>query len=716
MDSMSLGIKLYKGCMTLTLLIIGTVGCDQVWNNPHEADALEEKIGYSSFSEPPKTLDPAKSYSADEIRFTGQIYEPLLQYNYLKRPYTLVPLIATELPLVKYTDAQGGLLAAETTADQIAFSLYDLTLKSKIYYYPHPAFAKKQDGQFDYQSVKESELESIESLDEFPITSTRELIAEDYIYEIKRLADPRVSSPIYGLMSQYIVGMKEFHDQVLTLMKKNMPIDLRKLEISGVKSIDAHHLQIKLHGKYPQFSYWLAMPFFSPVPWEVDQFYSQPGMGEHNLTLGWFPVGTGPYYLAENNPNQRMVLRENPFYRDDFFPAFSDDPDDLTKGYLKDAGKKLPLIHTFIYSLEKESIPRWNKFLQGYYDSSAIGSDSFDQAIHIDTKGAPDLTPELKELGIQLQTVVSPSIFYMGFNMLDPVVGGNVEKNRKLRQAISAVIDFDEYIAIFDNGRGLAAQGPIPPGIFGYGEDKNPITHLTLIQAKQLLKEAGYPNGRDERTGQPLLLNYDVPSSSGPDDKARFDWMRKQFAKLGIELNVRGTEYNRFQEKMRTGGAQIFMWGWNADYPDPENFLFLLYGPNGKVKLGGENAANYANSEFDALFDQMKNSPNSEERRATIKRMIDIVRQDAPWVFGVFPKDYVLDHQWMSPVKLNVIANNTLKYVNLDAQRRDQLIKQWNKPRVWPIVLILGMFLLLLLPVFISFVRRERSAIKKGVK
>lgn len=710
---MRIRIKHFKQAIALSLLISGMIGCDQVWNNPHESGTEGEKIGYSSFSAPPKTLDPAKSYSADEIRFTAQIYEPLLQYNYFKRPYTLQPLTATSFPKIDYLNNKGELIPENAPENQVAFSRYDINIKPKIYYYPHPAFAREQNGQFDYHSIEESVLESIDSLDDFPITSTRELIADDYIYEIKRLADPRVASPIYGVMSQYILGMKEFHDQILDLMKKNSAIDLRNLEITGVTKIDAHHFQITLKGKYPQFSYWLAMVFFAPVPWEVDRFYSQAGLGEHNLTIGWFPVGTGPYYLSENNPNHRMVLKENPFYQRDYFPTMSDDPNDLKKGYLINAGKKLPLVRKFVFSLEKESIPRWNKFLQGYYDSSAIGSDSFDQAIRIDKNGDPDITPELKDHGIRLETVVSPSIFYMGFNMMDPVVGGSSEKSKKLRQAISAVIDFEEYIAIFDNGRGLAAQGPIPPGIFGYGDDKNPVTHLTIEQAKQLLSEAGYPNGRDLISGQPLLLNYDVPSSSGPDDKARFDWMRKQFAKLGIELNIRSTEYNRFQENMRTGTEQIFMWGWNADYPDPENFLFLLYGPNGKVKFGGENAANYNNESFNQLFEKMKNMQNSDERAAIIQKMIDIVRQDAPWVFGVFPKDYVLDHQWMSPVKTNVIANNTLKFVNIDASLRAKLITQWNQPRILPIMMMIGLLLLLLIPVFFSYIRREHTAIKK---
>ena len=83
---------------------------------------------------------------------------------------------------------------------------------------------------------------------------------------------------------------------------------------------------------------------------------------------------------------------------------------------------------------------------------------------------------------------------------------------------------------------------------------------------------------------------------------------------------IRSTDYNRFQDKMRSGTAQIFQWGWNADYPDPENFLFLFYGPNAKALHRGENASNYRNPEFDALFERMRAMPNSAERQAIIDR------------------------------------------------------------------------------------------------
>jgi oligopeptide transport system substrate-binding protein len=188
--------------------------------------------------------------------------------------------------------------------------------------------------------------------------------------------------------------------------------------------LDSQTLRIRLEGKYPQFQYWLAMPFFAPMPWEADVFYAQPGLAERNITLDWYPVGTGPYMLSENDPNLRMVLERNPNFHGETYPS-EGMPEDRDSGILNDAGQPIPLVDRAIYSLEKEDIPRWTKFLQGYYDASGISSDAFDQAIQIDASGEPILTEVMRERGISLLTSVEPSIFYIGFNMLDPVIGGD---------------------------------------------------------------------------------------------------------------------------------------------------------------------------------------------------------------------------------------------------------------------------------------------------
>jgi ABC-type oligopeptide transport system substrate-binding subunit len=289
-----------------------------------------------------------------------------------------------------------------------------------------------------------------------------------------------------------------------------------------------------------------------------------------------------------------------------------------------------------------------------------------------------------------------------------------------LRLAISIAIDQEEYISIFLNGRGIAAQSPIPPGIFGYREGAagvNPEMYdwvdgkpkrKSIDEARRLLAEAGYPNGRDANTGEPLVINLDT-TLSGVGDKSRIDWLNKQFRKIDLQLVARNTDYNRFQEKLLKGNAQLFYFGWNADYPDPENFLFLLAGPQSKVKNQGENAANYASAEFDALFEQMRTMDNGPARQAIIDRMLAVSRHDAPWIWGFHPKDYILAHRWLTNRKPGKVGYNTLKYQRVDAALRDRLRAEWNHPVLWPAGLTILLLAALALPAAIAYRRRERG-------
>jgi ABC-type transport system substrate-binding protein len=163
-------------------------------------------------------------------------------------------------------------------------------------------------------------------------------------------------------------------------------------------------------------------------------------MAEKNISLDWYPLGSGPYMLTVNNPNRQMVLERNPYYQGETYPA-EGEPGDRENGLLADAGKSLPFIDRVVFSLEKEQIPYWNKFLQGYYDASGIASDTFDQAVQSSGQGDVTLSPEMAQRGIRLQTSLATSVFYLGFNMLDPVVGGVDERTRKLRLAISIAVD-----------------------------------------------------------------------------------------------------------------------------------------------------------------------------------------------------------------------------------------------------------------------------------
>src|SRR5262245_23393571 len=306
----------FEGLLLLFTLAL-LAGCGDAWNDPYPASDRGKNTLYSAFVERPKHLDPVQSYSEDEAVFNAQIYEPPLQYQYLKRPYELVPLTAESVPKPVYLDADGNAVSGDSPS--VAFSAYEIHIKPGIRYQPHPAFARDRSGALRYANLTRADLQRIWTLADFAETDTRELTAEDYVYQIKRLAHPRLHSPIFGLMSEYIVGLKDLaaalqatDRELAATDRKETWLDLSRYPLSGVEVVDRYTYRIKLKGQYPQFRYWLAMPFFAPVPIEVDRFYWQPGMAEKNLTLDWYPVGTGPYMLVENDPNARMVLARNP--------------------------------------------------------------------------------------------------------------------------------------------------------------------------------------------------------------------------------------------------------------------------------------------------------------------------------------------------------------------------------------------------------------------
>lgn len=707
-------------------ILMGACTRDAV-NSPYEGDAAGRNVLYTAFAQrSPKYLDPASSYSVDETPFTYSIYDPLYQYEYLERPYKLIPKAAALVAVPAYFDKNGGRLPDDAPGESVSYSLYDIPIKKGVLFQPHPAFARDAEGRYDYWPLKSGELEGKYGIPDFAKTGTRELTAQDYVYAFRRLASPRVVSPAFSVLAEHIAGMRDYGarlKQINATNDKNTWLDLRDEGFDGVQALDAHTLRIKVLGKYPQFKYWLAMTFTAPIPWEVDRFYSQSGMAEHNLSLNTWPVGTGPYMLVESITNRRHVLARNPNFRGDPYPC-TGAPGDAAAGLLADCGKPTPFIDRIVMSLEKESVPLMGKFLQGYYDIPEAGGSSYGVAMQVAAGDSAEKAALYKDHGLQLLTSTEAQIYYFGFNWLDPVVGkGDTpqqqEKNRKLRQAISIAFDWEQYVSIFLNGQAQVAQGPIPPGVPGYQElpagmnksvyvsEHGQAVRRPLDEARRLLAEAGYPDGRDAATGQPLVLHFD--SAGGLGSNATLDWMRRQLRALNIELEVRATDYNRFQEKMSRGSTQMFMWGWVADYPDAENFLFLLYGPNAKAAKGGENASNYENPEFDRLFEQMRFLDDGPEKDAVIHKMASIVQADMPWMFGYFPKSGGAYQAWVRNAKPTQMVRNTLQYYRIEPGMREAGIRAWNRPVWWPLWLLGALLLVAIYPAYRVLRRRERQ-------
>jgi ABC-type transport system substrate-binding protein len=697
-------------------------GCGEPpWNNPHPPGPEGKMVYYSVMTPaPPKHLDPAISYASDESLYIMQIYHPPMGYHFLKRPYELVPLAAEDFPGVTFLDDAGNVVAEDDEA--LAFTRYTITIRRDERYQPHPAFARDAAGNPLYLFDRAADGARYRQIPDFPRTGHRPVKANDYVYGIKRLADPLNGSPMLGFMSQYIVGMKAFSERLVAVERDGW-LNLDDFPMEGLEVIDDNTFTITIMGRYPQFVYWLAMHFFSPIAPEVDRFYHNPGFAERNLTLDWWPVGSGPYMMVENNPNSAIVLERNPYYREDYFPT-EGEPGDAEQGRLADAGRRIPFVDRAVYRLEKEVLPLWTKFLQGYYDRSGEvhgnTNSVFDQAFVVGPDGV-QMSEDVADHGITMSPDVKPGIYYYGFNMKDPVVGGYTEEKRKLRRALQIAFRTEDYLNIFYKGNGIVAHTLIPPGIPGHLEGEagiNPYifdwvdgeaVRKPIETARQLLAEAGYPNGRDARTGEPLKIFIDVQSQA--IGSTSMNWIDRVFSEIGVQVEFRPADWNRTREKLLTGNTQIYSHGWLADYPDPENFLFLLYGPESPLvcKCDGANNSNYANPEYDELFRRVRVLPPGEERDTLVARMVELFRRDAVWLYVYYPKDIYLNNSWVYNAKRHGISKATLKYLRIDSEERARKREAWNQPITWPLWVGVAAVVGLLLPGVLAYRRRQNA-------
>jgi len=712
-------------------------------NAPYPSDESSQKVYYLPITFEPTHLDPALGYS--EGYFLEQIYEPVFQYHYLKRPFMLEPLTCREMPVAQYFDKEGKPLPADADIEQIARVTYEIRLKKGIRYHPHPCFAKTPDGEYAYRALKPEDLRGIHTIDDFPLKDTRELVAADYVHQVKRLCIPNFIKPcpILAAIEKYIDGMEEFGEAlqkdlaairtqreqelgaayIQEINEREDPIllDLDKHPFPGIEVVDRYTFRIHLSRLYPQILYWMAMHFFAPVPPEATAFYNQSVLIAKNITLDRYPVGTGPFQLDTYRPNETTTLVRNPDYHEDYYPD-EGDPGDREKGLLDAAGQRLPILDKVVYLREREAVPTWIKFIQGYYDVSAIDSANIDQGVRFSgSLETAEVGEELRQRGIKLRSKKSLGLRQFSFNMMDPVVGGYSEKQRKLRRAITIAMDTEEFVQIFHNGLGAELHGPVPQGIFGYqggregmnpyvfdwDEKRNRPVRKSIDHARKLLAEAGYPEGTGP-DGKQLVLYYDNFKTGGAAD-AELRWLSRQFAKLNIAVVNRTTDYSSFANRAEKGEIQMCKSGWMCDYPDPENYLMLVYGPNGVVKHDGSNQINYENEEFDRLHRKMLAMPNTPERFELIKQMHAVLHRDQPSFSYSQGASFHLAHRWIRNAKVHPLAKNHTKYIDIDVKDREAYRQKYNRPVRWPIYGFVGLLLALALPALFRRLRKDES-------
>jgi ABC-type oligopeptide transport system substrate-binding subunit len=616
------------------LATLAAAGCS---NNPHAAperltrdDGTPWRTLYRAWDDP-RSLDPQVTYDEVSHRITSLVYDTLLQYAPFEEKAVLEPCLAAEMP--RREEHPDGSVT------------YHCAIQPGLRFHDDPCF---------------------------PGGKGRELVAEDFHYTFLRIADPKVECPIASTLAKHVKGL----DAAYHAAEKSGTFDYGQ-RLPGLEVTGRYTFRIHLTSAYPQIKYWLAYGFTAPVAREAVEYYD--GATRDGVARPLFrfkPVGTGPFALDEWKRGRIIRLVRNPGYAATRFPQGGWPAEDEAR-LRPFAGSRLPMSDEIQFLPIREAIPIWTLFKQGYLDASGLSKDVFGAVI----TGAGDLDGRYRARGIELKRDVETATWYIMFNMDDPVIGGN----RKLRQALSKVFDAATMHRVFFNGIWQETAQFVPPGIEGHDPALvNPYRQTDVAAARELVAEAGYPGGTDPKTGRPLELALDVTADDALSRQLA-EYQQGQFQQLGIRVVIRENTFASMQERQQNGGYQMVIAGWSADYPDPENFFFLLYGPN--VPPKGYNQSRYRNPEFDRLFERMATLEDGPERREIIGKMNAILAEDCVVAPLSTPARYALYQPWARPVVRNTVVAKMggAKYSVVDPAAREVARRELNRRPWWPL-------------------------------
>ncbi|MEO8344537.1 MAG: ABC transporter substrate-binding protein [Betaproteobacteria bacterium] len=554
------------------------------------------------------SFDPAFASDAASDDVIACIHEAMLDYDYLVRPVKLVARTLEALPLVE----EGG-------------KVYTMKVKKGIFFTPDPAFKGKP----------------------------RELTAADHAYGLKRILDPKVQSPWLWMLEGKIVGADDVRDKAIKSGKFDYDAPM-----AGITIVDRYTLKIRLNVADLRFLYVLAVPNTAAMAREVVEAYG--------ADIGAHPVGTGPFMLGQYKRSSRIELVANPGYREVTYAPTGPIPPTSEAAAAALKGKRLPRLARIDINIIEEGQGRWLAFLNREVDYLAIlPVNLIDQAL-INGRLKPDLAAK----GIVHQVLVRPSVVFTYFNMEDPVVGGYEPARIALRRAIGMAYNNDEAIRVLYAGRALPANGPIPPDIAGYNPKlKTNAQIFDPAASRALLDKFGYKDRdgdgfRETPEGKPLTIERWSPPTSVA--RERDELWKKNLDVIGIRVTFKYDKLPELRKMGRQGRLPVRDDGWNADYPDAENFMQLLYGPS----VGQANYSRFNLPEFNKLFDDARRLPDSPERTRLFDRMTELVVAYSPWRVRVNDIEDTLAHAWVRSYVPHPMRSVGWMYMDVDEEMR----------------------------------------------
>ena len=557
-------------------------------------------------------FDPVRSVNYYSGVILDAIGEPLLTYDYLARPAKLVPGVAEAMPEV--TD-EG--------------KTYTFRLRKNVFFAPDAAFGNKK----------------------------RELTAADFVYSFKRFLDPKFRSQWRFMYDGKIVGLNELSKAA----EKSGHFDYEK-PIEGLQALDRYTLRIKLTRTDYNFPYVLAMASSMPVAREVVDYYGDR-LSEH-------PVGTNAYMLAEYRRGHRTVLDANPNYRG-FIWDFTGNPGDaIDQQIVKEMkGKQMPQISRVELSVIEETQSRLLAFLDRQMDYADML-----QSVAESWRDGDGVKPELAARNIRRQDVIEPEITYYYFNFRDPLVGGFSKEKIALRRAMIMAHDIKAELHVSRKDLGVINEMPIPRGVVGFNPDYRTANPYNPDAANKLLDKFGFKRGADgwrsNPDGSPLVITL----SSEPESRYRDqeDLWIKSLERIGIRMQVKT---QNFAENLKAAKlCQLQMWGsaWMADYPDGDNFLSLLYGPNS----GQSNNGCYDSPTYNKLYELSIKLPDSPKRNKLYELMTRQMEYDGAWRLGVSRVRSALIHPWAIGYRKHPVMHAEWKYMDIDIDARNKALAQ----------------------------------------